>query len=198
MIAFYVLLFLLILSLGFFISYPFVLRKVLPEKFSSFCDKKIDRICKKNDFIKYSNYNIQNFDIKSRKIDQVIFAKKYIYIVSNICLLGEVSGDKNDHSWCYKKRETKETSYIDNIIDVSEQNIQDFAGIINANHEIIVAINVIPNECQMNVSDVNKVDSFVIHYSSLNKLLKKLESREVSPLDKNQLEAHINLMLNTK
>ena len=45
MIEFFVLLFLLILSLGFFISYPFVLRKVLPEKFHEFCDKKMPIIC---------------------------------------------------------------------------------------------------------------------------------------------------------
>lgn len=187
MFLFILLLILLILSIVFFVGFPIVKRKLIPEKFKSFCERKIKHIASKNNYLYLSNLNLTNLDLKKIDINHILFGEKFIYIFKEMPLVGEISGVVDDNSWIYSSSVEKTTKYIDNISHVLNENIQDFAGIININPQLIVSICVVPNECDLLIKDINKANLIVTHYSSLKGLINKIESISIAPIDKEKL-----------
>lgn len=194
MFPFILLLILLVLAITFFITYPIIKRLVLPEKFNLLCGRKIGRIAIRNKIHFLNNPKFQNYVTKPEKIDHILFGKKFIYLINDYCLLGEVNGSLKDSSWRYTKYREKSSSYIDNLVNSSNKNIQDFAGIINVNPEFIVSICVIPNECFLTVEGENSTRVAIVHYSSVNKVIKHFENLEIDDLNIEQFEQTYNLL----
>lgn len=188
MVWFILLLILLVIAIAFFITYPIVKRLVLPEKFNVFCERIIRRFAKRNKYHLVNESRLLNFDSKQLKIDHVLFGKKYIYIIHDACLMGEVKGSLEDSSWLYKKYGERVSNYVDNLVDVSNENIRDFAGIIGVNAEIIVAICIIPNECDFQIKGTNSTNVNVVHFSSVKRLIKNLESQNIGELNQERLD----------
>lgn len=178
---------LLVLAIVFFIGFPIYKRKILAEKYNDFCKRKIERICIKNNYKILNNLDVQNYDLQNLKIDHVVFGKKFIYLINDYYLNGDVTGDKKDNSWVYYNRVKKSTHYINNLNIVGEKNIQDFAGIFNTNPDILLSISVIPNECRFSVKDANKPSSYVSNYWMVKKIIKYLERSKINDLNNKQL-----------
>lgn len=190
MILFFVLLGLLILFLIFAIIYPIEKRKILSNKFNKYCDKKINKICLKKSYFKITNFNLNI----NRKINQIILGNKYIYLISNFPLFGLISGDKKNNSWLYSKSGEKQNVYLDNLTFQGNKVIQEFASIFNINESVIVNVSLIPNECEIQVKDVNNPNNFIIHYGSIKRFLRIYENRKITPLNKDQLERYFNII----
>lgn len=179
---------LLVLAVVFFISYPILKRKFVAKKYNVLIDKKVRAISTKNNLKFLSNVRLNFYSQEKGKIDHIIFGKKYIYILANFYFDGDIKGTIDNNSWILEKRGDNGCEYIDNIsYDLSEKN-RVFSSKINANPELIVPIAIVNNECEIKVNGINNNNTFVVHYSSLKKLIKKLESRNLPDLDQNQLQ----------
>lgn len=182
------LLILLVSAIAFFIAYPIIRIKIMPEKFNLFCERKIKKISKRNKLHFINNPRFENYGVKTDGIDQIIFGKKFVYIISDFCLIGEIKGSLDDASWRYKEYNEKTYKYVDNLINASNKNIEEFAGIMSINAEIIVSICVIPNECDLQVSGVNSSRANVVHLASVSRLIKSFEDKNIGDLNNEQLE----------
>lgn len=189
-----VLVFLLALAIIFFVTYPKIKRNILPSKFNDYCSKKISKIAKKNNYLLIEKFNEQNFTQKDFKINHVLFGKKYIYLISDYCLIGSIEGEGSNQSWIFRNREDKSSSYIDNLNYASDENIRDFAGIFNAKSEIFIKINIVPNECNLFINSINKENSYVVQFSNLKSLISKIEGKNVSNLDEEELHKHFEII----
>lgn len=179
---------LLVVAVVFFISYPILKRKFVAKKYNVLIDKKVRAISTKNNLKFLSNIRLNFYNREKGKIDHIIFGKKYIYILANFYFDGDIKGTIDNNSWILEKRGDNGCEYIDNIsYDLSEKN-RVFSSKINANPELIVPIAIVNNECEIKVNGINNNNTFVVHYSSLKKLIKKLESRNLPDLDQNQLQ----------
>ena len=179
----------LILAVIFFAFYPIVKRKILSKKYSYFCSRKIRKIASKNDYLFLTNLNLVFYSSGKAGIDHILFGKKYIFILSNYYIDGDIKGTIENNSWILEKRRDKTNEYIDNISnDLSEKSMV-FSQKINVNQEIIIPIAIINNECEINVQGINKNNTFVVHYSSLNKLIKKIDSRTIGNLYFDQVKS---------
>ena len=67
------------------------------------------------------------------------------------------------------------------------QNIQEFAGILGINSDPIIAICVVPNECDFSVKDLENDKVVIVNYSSLNKKIKEFEKRNIGTLNEKQI-----------
>ena len=178
--------FLVVFILAFILFMVFI-RKMKPETFKRLCEKKVRRFAKRNDLLCIEKLNIENFQRENIELDHVIFGKKYIYVISDSLLHGFVKGEANDNSWVYYNVVTKKPEYTTNLNNLSMQNIQEFAGILGINSDPIIAICVVPNECDFSVKDLENDKVVIVHYSSLNKKIKEFEKRNIGTLNEKQI-----------
>lgn len=176
------------------ITYILFVKGLNKKKFEQIVDKKIARISTKNCLASISKLNLYNFAEEKLKIHSVIFGKKFIYLVTNYCLLGNVEGEQNDNSWIYYNRRTKSQEYIENLNDVGNKNIQEIAGILSINAEFLVSISVVPNECNFNVKNAQGKQNFVTKYLKLSHLINELENKNVGSFKPEQINEKFDLL----
>ena len=158
-----------------------------PEQFMELCKKKVSRIAKSNDLYVISDLSVSNFNKEKINAHQVIFGKKYIYLISNFMLKGFVSGDEKDNSWIYYDNVKRKNNYLTNLHALSSKNIQDFAGISQISADSIVSICVVPNEVDFKIEHVKNDKTLIVHYSSLRRVIRRLESKQIGEFDQEQI-----------
>jgi len=186
---------LLVLAIVFFVTFPILRRRIISKKYNCFCSRKISSIATKNHLYFLTNLHLTNYSGDDIKIDHILFGKKYIYILVNYLFAGDLKGTSENNSWILEKRRNEGCEYIDNISNELSEKNRVFSEKIIANPELIIPIAILNNDCEINVDGINNNNTFVVHYSSLKKLIKKLESRSISNLDSEQIE---NTYLNLK
>ena len=177
----------LVLFIVAFILFLMMLRKMTPETFKRYCQNKVKRIARRNKYLAIENLNILNYEREKIGVDHVIFGKKYIYVITDFMLKGFVSGEVNDNSWVYFNKIKKKNEYLENLSYVSDKNIKEFAEILGINADPIVSICLVPNECDFTVKQLEYNKKMVVHYSSLNRKIKELESQDIGTLNKKQI-----------
>lgn len=177
----------LVLFIVAFILFLIMLRKMTSETFKKFATAKVRRIARRHKLLAIENLNILNYKREHISVDHVIFGKKYVYIITDYMLKGFVSGEVNDNSWVYFNKITKKSVYLENLSYVSDKNIQEFAGILGINADPIVSICLVPNECDFTVKQLEYNKKMVVHYSSLNRKIKELESQNIGSLNEKQI-----------
>lgn len=187
---------LLIIAIVFFVTYPIVKGKIVTKKYGDFCSKKVKSIADKNGFKFLTNLKLVSFNREELGIDHILFGKKYIYILSNYQFNGDIKGTPDNNSWILLKRHNKGCEYIDNISNQLSEKTRVFSSKISANPELIMPIAIVNNECEIRVDGINDNNTFVIHYSSLKKLIKKLEFRDIKNLDVEEVENQYELLKN--
>jgi len=191
---FAILLAILVIFITVFICFFVWTRKMTPELFQNLCRKKAERIAKRNELYVITNLNVSNFDREKINAHQVIFGKKYIYLLSNFMLKGFVSGDEKDNSWVYFDNVKRKNNYLTNLHALSNKNIQDFEGISQISADSIVSICVVPNEVDFKIEHVKNENTLIVHYSSLNRVIKRLESKQIGEFDKEQIVEKFKLI----
>ena len=191
---FVILLIVLILFVTLFVTFLVMLRRMDFEIFRNLCSKKVKRISKRRKLSCLTDLNLSNFDSEKLSVNQVIFGKKYIYIISNFLLKGFISGEEKDNSWVYFNNITKQTHYLDNLYALSDKNMQDFAGILQISPDPIVSICLVPNECDFKIGGTKNNKNIIVHYSSLTKAIRRLEKNDIGELDQNEIEEEFKLI----
>ena len=179
---------LLVLAIVFFITFPIIKRKIVAKNYNVFCSKKIAAISEKNKFLFLTNLKLTNYAGEELKIDHILFGRKYIYILTNYFFNGDIKGTSINNSWILEKRHDDGCEYIDNISHELSGKSGVFSEKIAANPELIVPIAIVNNDCEIKVNGINENSTFVVHYSSLKKLIKKLESRTIADLDAEKVQ----------
>ena len=184
---FYLLATVLVLFVVAFVLFLVFLTKMDLKTFKKFCEKKVRRFAKRNKILAIEDLNILNYQREKVDIDHVIFGKKYIYVLTDFLVKGFVKGEINDNSWVHYNTTLKKYRYINNLNKFSEQNIQEFAGIFGINPDLIFSICVVPNECDFSIKSSENDKKTVVHYSSLTKRIKELESQNIDSLNQEQI-----------
>ena len=184
---FIALLIVLILFVIGFIVVMTLLRAMTSETYVKLCTGKVKRISKRKKLLTLLDLHLLNHDREKLSVNHVIFGKKYIYLISDFMLKGFVSGEVNDNSWVYFNKIKKKNEYLDNLSYVSDKNIEEFAEILGINADPIVSICLVPNECDFTVKQLEYNKKMVVHYSSLNRKIKELESQDIGTLNEKQI-----------
>lgn len=187
MIVFTILVVLLVITLTFFIAFPIITTRMSNETYKSLCDEKIRRIAKRNNLLQITNLNISKFDSERIYVDQIVFGKKYIYLISDVKLKGFVVGDENDKSWIHYNYFKKHAKYVANLNELAKENIDEFAGILGINKEPFISICLIPNNCDFKITGENKQSNRIVHFSSLNRKIRRFEKGKINSLDEEQI-----------
>ena len=177
----------LVLFIVAFIVFLVALRKMGFDTFNKLIQNKVKRFARRNNLLAIEDLNILNYQRNKVGINHVIFGKKYIYVITDFLLKGFIRGESNDNSWVYYDKIKKNTSYLSNLSKISEQNIREFAGILGINTDPIVSICVVPNECDFSIDHLDNEKKMVVHFSSLNRKIKKMEQQNIGSLNEEQI-----------
>ena len=79
---------------------------------TSLLHSNLKKFCKNHDYILLTNIILPTEDGKKIKIDDLVLADKYIYVISQRILYGNIFGDENDAKWIV--RSLKEAKYFSN------------------------------------------------------------------------------------
>ena len=191
---FFALLVTLVIFVTAFIAFLVSLRRMNSETFNKLCTSKIIRIAKRRGLLLIPEAHLSNFEREMLPVNHVLFGEKYIYLISDFLLKGFVSGEEKDNSWIYFNNITKTTHYLDNLNAISDKNIRDFSGILQISPELIVSICVVPNECDFKIKGDKSDKKNIVHYSSLRRMIRRLENKKIDALDKQQIIDQFNLI----
>lgn len=91
--------------------------------------KKLKKYCKNHDYILLTNLILPTIDGKKIKIDDLVIADKYIYVISQRILYGNISGVEEDAKWIV--RSTKDSKYFSNPLKSNEIRLNVVAQLSN-------------------------------------------------------------------
>lgn len=113
---------LLVLVILFLIFYPKFYKAKLKKDFVPIYGKKIYRYALHNDLYLINQLELKGNDDQIIKIDHLLFANKFIYVISDYYLPGLVLAKENDQSFIYKSSEKIHKTFTSIIYLSKEKN----------------------------------------------------------------------------
>lgn len=194
MILFVILILLFCSLTAFFIMYPKEKRSILSKNYYKYCDKKVNSVASSNKFKAVNHATLNDYFNEPTEVDHLIFGNKFIYLISDHLLMGDVDGVASDNSWLYKKRGEKSCTYIANLYEECEKKVSDFATKINIDKETIIGVSLIPNECNVFIKGNNKSKTIIARYSDLKGIIKQFEKNKIASFNEEQILEYYNLV----
>lgn len=183
-----ILLIVLIFVVIAFVVFPFVKHYLVKKHYKKLNSFKIKTIAKRNGFSFLDNINLLSLNGNYLNIDQIIFGRKYIYLIKGYSLFGILSGKQEDNSWIHVNLRNREAKYINNFLNDGKKRIEDFSRVAQMDKELLIDIELINNECDSRLENLNTQNVFVTTPYKLNRLLRKIESRNIPDLNSEQLK----------
>lgn len=188
-ILFIALAILLVLVVCFIILYPKLLKRKYRKGFVSIYGKKIYRYALHNDLYLINQLELKCNDDQLLNIDHLLFGNKYIYVILDYYLPGTIEAKEADQSFIYQSIEkNSQKVYIDSLLVRNELITKKLAVNLGLNPSLFVSIAVVDNDSEFKELKKTNKDNYMIHLANINKLLNKLESRNVAPLNDDQLK----------
>ena len=188
-ILFIALAILLVLVVCFIIFYPIILKRKYKKGFVKIYGKKIYRYALHNDLYLINQLELRCNDDQMLNIDHLLFGNKYIYVISDYYLPGVIEAKENDQSFIYQSIEkNSQKVYIDSLLLRNEAITKKLAVNLGLNPSLFVSIAIVDNDSEFKELKKTNKDNYMIHISNFSKLLNKLESRNVAPLNDEQLK----------
>ena len=180
---------LLVLVILFLIFYPKFYKAKLKKDFVPIYGKKIYRYALHNDLYLINQLELKGNDDQIIKIDHLLFANKFIYVISDYYLPGLVLAKENDQSFIYKSSEKdSQNVYIDNLLIKGKELANKVAFNLGLNPSLFISVALVNDASDFDNFKSTSLDTFIVHLSSFNKFIDKIESRNVAPLNNDQLK----------
>ena len=139
-------------------------------------------------------YLINNFmfkidDTHVGHIDHILFANKYIYIINDYYIDGDIEGKDTDASLIYISR-TGKKKYMDNLLSDNKKLISKLSLITGINASLMIGISLVNKNCNVGISSSSK-HHYIIQANKFKMLLKAIESRPIGDINQEQLAAAV-------
>ena len=181
-----ILLVLVILSIIFL---PSFLRKYYRKNYVEIYGKKIYRYALHNDLYLINVLELKGNDDQLIKIDHLLFGNKYIYIIKDFYMPGNIEAKENDPSFIYTTLgKNPKKYYIDNFLFKNDELAKKVSSNLGLSRSLFIPISIVDNDADFGDFHPEIKDNYLIHISNFNKLIDSLESRKVAPLNDEQLK----------
>ena len=160
-------------------------RRMMKKEFKLFYYKRIYKIAMDKDYYLINNFLFKIDDSHVGRIDHILFADKYIYVMTDSYFDGDIIGKEDDKSVIVLGRDGKKY-YDDNPLVVNKKLISRLSIITGINASMIIGICIINDNCQHGVK-ISSKSFYLIQSNKLKALIKAIESRNVAPINKEQL-----------
>ena len=180
---------LLVLVILTIIFYPKFMRNYYQKNFVSIYGKKIYKYALVNDLYLLNQLELKGNDDQLLKVDHLLFGNKYIYLITDYYLPGNIEAKEQDPSFVYVsyKKDAKKY-YIDNLLIKNAEFCKKVANNLGLSPSLFIPISLVDNDADFSDFHPTIKDNYIVHIAHLKKLLDSLESRKIAPLKEEQLK----------
>lgn len=189
LVLFIVLIVLIVIVVLVAVLYKPIKHKMLSEKTIETYGKKVYLVARDNDYLLINNFDYRLADGTKFHIDHILFAEKYIYIISDIYINGGVSARENDNDWIKfsgDKNHTKKT-FINNPLKISNRLLRLFSQATRFDTSFFKSIVLINDDCAVKEFVQTSKENYLSTPKTFAKLIKEIESENIRPIDQKKL-----------
>lgn len=167
-----------------FVIYPLWKRRNV-IKFKEYYYKKIFSLVMDKDYYLINNFVFKITSDEEKKIDHLIFADKFIYVIQDFHIDGHLTGDPNDSNVILNKPDGNKSYYPNPLVEV-KSSVEDISNFSSLDPDIFIGIALVNNEYNIGIKNrSNKY--YIIQRNRLDKLIDAIESRDIKKLDEEAL-----------
>ena len=171
------------------IFYPKIKRARYKKDHISIYGKRVYKYALHNDLYLINKLALKGNDDQLLKIDHLLFGTKYIYVISDFYLPGNIEAKENDRSFVYTPLEKNAKKvYIDNVFISGAQLTKKVASNLGLNPSLFIPVALVDDDADFGDFKPTLKNNYLVHVSNFNKLLDALEARKVAPLNDDQLK----------
>ena len=147
--------------------------------------KRIYKIAMDKDYYLINNFLFRIDDSHVARIDHILFAEKYIYIISDSFFDGDIIGKENDPSIVLTDK-TGKKYYCDNPILNNQKLVTKLSMVTGISPQLLIGITLINDDCQCGIQTTNK-SFYIIQSKKSKQLIAAIESRPINKINQEQL-----------
>ena len=176
----------IIVIAGLFCAFFFPLRKrKMRKEFKYYYYRFIYKEALYQDLYLINNFMFKIDDTHVGKIDHILFANKYIYIINDYYFDGDIEGKDTDASLIFISR-TGKKKYMDNLLLDNKKLISKLSLITGINSSLMIGISLVNKNCNVGVSSSSK-HHYIVQANKFKMLLNAIESRPIGNINQEQL-----------
>lgn len=164
-------------------------RHLMKKEYKFYYYKRIYKIAMDKDYYLINNFLFKIDDSHVGRIDHILFADKYIYVMTDSYFNGDIIGKEDDKSIIVLGRDGKKY-YDDNPLMINKKLVTKLSVITGINLSMIIGLCVINDNCQYGIHTTNK-SFYLIQSNKIKALIKAIESRPVGAINKDQLASAV-------
>ena len=160
-------------------------QKSVKKDFKGHYYKRIYKLAMDKDYYLINNFLFKIDDSHVARIDHILFADKYIYIISDFYFDGDISGKEKDASIILEDRKGKKY-YYDNPLLTNQKLINKLCLVTGIDPNLLIGISIINDKCMCGIETTTK-NFYIIQSNKVRQLIKAIESRPITKINPDQL-----------
>lgn len=180
----------IIVIAGLFCLIFFPLRKRrMKKEFKYYYYRFIYKEALYQDLYLINNFMFKIDDTHVGKIDHILFANKYIYIINDYYFDGDIEGKDTDASLIFISR-TGKKKYMDNLLLDNKKLIGKLSLITGINSSLMIGVSLVNKDCNVGVMSSSK-HHYIVQANKFKMLLNAIESRQIGNINQEQLASAV-------
>lgn len=174
-----------------------IVRPILKARYKKHFDfhyyKTIYDVALNNDYYLINNFIFKVDDGQNyAKINHILFADKYIYLITDVYFPGDVLGKVNDNSLiCIYPNGKKR--YINNPILTSKALLSKLSMKLNQNPSLMIGIVIYNDNSKLELATDSK-QFYIVKRKKFKALIKAIESRNIGKIKANELQKLVEMV----
>ncbi len=177
-----------IIGLFFVIYFP-IKRAKIKKDYKAFYYKRIYKLAMDKDYYLINNFLFKIDDAHVARIDHILFADKYIYIVSDSYFEGDIKGQENDSSIVLIRKNGKK-NYEDNPLLINQKLVNKLCLITGISPSMMIGVCLVNDNCRIAVETKSK-SFYIVQSNRFKALVKAIESRDIGNINSEQLASAV-------
>lgn len=170
------------------IYFPMHNKKVKSD-FRYFYYKRIYKVAMDNDYYLINDFLFKIDNSHVGRIDHILFADKYIYLITDCYYDGNIDGKEKDTSFILVSQDGKKT-YVNNPVLDNRKLIDRLCLLTGLDQSLMIGVIVINDNCQCAVETSVK-NAYIIQSKRFKALVKAIESRDIANIKQEQLASAV-------
>ncbi len=143
------------------------------------------------DYYLINQLQLQLVNNDSLFIDHLLFGNKYIYVINDYLFKGVLTGNAQDPKWILKNKKGEER-IVDSPLMQTKQILTKLSLKTSLDHSSFIGITLVSKDTKITDLDVNDSQNFIIDTKDFTKLILKIESRDITPLNAEELMKRVH------
>ena len=170
----------IVLIVGCLLYFP-LKRRWMMKHYGEAYYRTVKNIAHDEDYYLINKFVYHTGDKKRAMIDHIIFADKYIYLISSYYFDGDITGDKGDQSLILYPKNGKKI-YIKNPLVQSKYLLDQLNYSTDLDKSLFICVALINDSVNLTLNGDGK-QFYIIQNKKLKALIKAIESRDIDPMD---------------